>query len=315
MNSKQKLKLFTKKIKEYALKSINFFANFLLIIIFRNRRTDNLNLSLKNREIAILVNGPSLEKDYQTYLIDGSFSKDKDFMVVNEFACSSLYEKIQPKFYVYFDPIMFDDDTKEELVINLRNENIYNICEKTTWGMNLLVPSYARKSRFVREISKSKYVSILLFNNVPLFRSFNYLDHFLYDHGLGNMPFRNSLTCALFQSIRMNYSRIFIFGADHSWHENLKLSEANELLRKESHFYQKEMDEVFQRREQPVSQYKYKNYKRFNSDKKIKIHEEFYIISQVLSEYYVLKEYSDKKKIKIINLSSKSWIDAFPRTI
>lgn len=315
MNSRQKTKRIAKIVKDYAVKSTNFFANFILVLIFRFKITDNLNFLLKKRDMAILANGPSLEQDYQNYLKDTSFSNDKDFMVVNEFACSALYEKIRPKFYVYFDPIMFDDETKEELIINLRNENINNILKKTTWEMNLLVPNSAIKSRFVREISRSKYVSILFFYNVPLFQSFRCINHFLYNQGLGNMSFRNSLVCAIFQTIRMNYSRIFIFGADHSWHENLKLSETNELLRKESHFYQKEMDEVFQKCNLPKSQYKYRKYERFNSTKQIKVHEEFYLISKVLSEYHVLREYSDYKRIKIINLSNKSWIDAFPRTV
>jgi len=37
-------------------------------------------------------------------------------MVMNEFSCSDLYDIIKPKFYLFFDPIMFDDKIEDDKI-------------------------------------------------------------------------------------------------------------------------------------------------------------------------------------------------------
>ena len=313
MNFRKTIKNIAKYFNTFIIDSTNSFANIILILVFRPSRTNNLNFHLNKSTIAILANGPSLREDFQSIQKNPSSFIDTDFMVLNSFACSDIYEIIEPKFYIFFDFALFDDNFNDINIIKLRKELVYNIVNRTGWDMIILIPNYGNKSNFVKELRTSKFITINLFSNVPLNKTFKFVNHFLYNHNLGNMSFRNTLICAIFQSLRMNYSRIYIFGADHSWHEDLKLSETNELLRKESYFYQKEMDVASQEYDLPVSQYEYEKFNHFNSNESVKVHQIFYYISQVFSEYHVLQEYSDYKGIKIINLSSKSWIDAFPK--
>ena len=96
----------------------------------------------------------------------------------------------------------------------------------------------------------------------------------------------------------MSFKKIYIFGADHSWHQSIYLDKNNKLMRNDGHFYSNKKTNTAIT-EDGV------NYQ--------KIHDHFFSFSRVFRLYHTINQFDKEINIKIINLSSISWIDAFDK--
>ena len=96
-----------------------------------------------------------------------------------------------------------------------------------------------------------------------------------------------------------NYSNIYIFGADTTWIEKIKVDqETNNIYTIDKHFYGETKRLLYKDTEWKIP---------------IKLHEELRSIAIALENYWELKEYSLYNNVKIFNASEYSLIDAFDR--
>ena len=112
---------------------------------------------------------------------------------------------------------------------------------------------------------------------------------------------RNVLILALWYGIFINKKNIEIYGADFSAFKELEVDQkTNEIYHNHNHFYNKIDGE--KRKE-----LKYKN------PQERKIHERLFYLSVMFKQMYLLSEIAKNKGLKIVNYSSNSYLDCFPR--
>ena len=104
--------------------------------------------------------------------------------------------------------------------------------------------------------------------------------------------------------INRKFDTIYLFGADTSWHEQIRLNDQNQLLMKQVHFYDKPKDLTHE------LVYSDKHRQRTSS-----MSSQFLSLYKVFRGYEVLRDYADHQGVRIVNASAKSYIDAFERTI
>jgi hypothetical protein len=108
----------------------------------------------------------------------------------------------------------------------------------------------------------------------------------------------NVLVPTLFLALKMGFKNVVLFGADHSWHEEIRIDESNQLTVNHEHFYDKS--------KQIMPMYKL-------DGKEYYLHDVFRKLHLAFKGYFVLKEYADYLGSKILNASKKSYIDAFEK--
>ncbi|MFM6948035.1 MAG: hypothetical protein ACKOWQ_03380 [Aquirufa sp.] len=217
-----------------ALVIINFLAKFytsFLSIIKVLFQTDFSleKLDLKEETCLILGNGPSvnatIEKDLEK--VQQMFT-----ICVNHFGSTDPYEVIQPKMYMLLDPL-FKDSNYE-----LGQKLIDNILQKTTWPLIVYMPQDFKHSTEMLQRLKSNPNIQVYFFNYTIVNGFERLNQYFFQKGWGMIQSQNILVCAIFQALQLGFRKIYITGADHTWHENMRVSDLdNSLLLNDTHFY------------------------------------------------------------------------------
>lgn len=277
----------------------SFFATFfktgisLMKVVFRS----SFGLKLpppKNKSCIVLGNGPSLktslEKDLQQI-------KKHDLVCVNNFAYSEYFEILKPQNYVLLDRYFFtfSENTQENRVaITGTFEKLKSI----DWEINFILPAYAKNSYLVKKILEpNKKVSIFYFNYV-VFEGFDSIKNFIFKKNLGMPQCQNILSASLFLNVSRGYDEIFIIGADHSWHEDIKL-EGNKIIQVDTHFYEKGKPKNINLTDRSVGNLNMATF--------------FLSLYNAFRTYDVIKNYADYRKVKIYNASVKSYVDSFER--
>ena len=273
--------------------------NIVMVCIYTSK---GLNLRIKkeneSERIHILGNGPSLMKDITEILDFLKKSKNDKVMVVNSFANYDLFEKIKPSYYILADPAFFIE-TKLARIEILKEKIANSLLDTTDWDLILLLPSNAKKSDFVQKLKTNKHISIHYFKSRAIIGGFQGLNNILFKHGLASPLYQNVLIPSIFLSIKMGYSKIILWGADHSWHEGYTLGRDNNIHTEDKHFYSDSEEGSFI---------------HCNIDgTPIKVHEIFSTLSRAFKIYQSLESFSKTVNCNIFNLSSKTWIDAFKR--
>lgn len=244
---------------------------------------------VSSNELVILGNGPSLNLTLQE---DIDYLESRDLMGVNLFACSEAFQKLKPSYYIWLDPAF----AEEEHPAGQKARTALK--EHTNWPLTLLVPMTFKKSPAFQFFSNHPYIQVHYFNYViceglPKFK------WTLFRWGLGMPQCQNVLIAAIFQSIQLGFKKIWITGADHTWHEDIRLNEANELQVFDTHFYEKEKNitQMF------TSMYAHRSY----------LSAAFLSLHKVYRGYEVLAAYAASRNVLIQNASKKSYIDVFPK--
>jgi hypothetical protein len=110
------------------------------------------------------------------------------------------------------------------------------------------------------------------------------------------------IASAVFLTINRRFKNIFLVGADTSWHEDLRISNDNLLLLKETNFYNSEDKS---KNEIALIDPAKKN--------KITMAIQFISMGKIFKGYENLNAYAVTRDSKIYNASAKSYIDAFER--
>jgi hypothetical protein len=170
--------------------------------------------------------------------------------------------------------------------------------------MMLYVPHFAKGSYLLRQIEGGNPTIQVVYFNYTVVSGFNRLTYWLYEKGLGMPRAQTVIIAALTLMVNRKFDTIYLFGADTSWHEQIRLDDQNQLLIKQVHFYDKPADV----RHEPV--YVDKHRQRTSS-----MSSQFLSLHNVFRGYEVLRDYADHRGVAILNASAKSYIDAFERTL
>lgn len=247
--------------------------------------------SIKRDNCFILGNGPSLKNNLE-YVISNANSVD--IFCVNFFANDRCFCQIKPNNYVLLDPLFWLDNLPEN-TINKRKHLFEVLFISTNWDMNIFIPVQGRD---VFKGYDNPNIKIIYFNKTPVlgFRAFRNL---CYKLNLGMPVPQNVLVAAIFLSIQLRYKKVYLFGADHSWHQELVVGNDNTLYVRQVHFNDNNVELV------PF-------YKPGNKDT-FKVHEIFNAWSRVFRSYLHLQRYAELMGTEIFNVTNKSFIDAFKR--
>jgi len=235
----------------------------------------------KNRTLRILCTGGDLVKELT------EIDSDCDYLVVNFFVNSDLYQKIKPRVYVLADNAFFENyqSTTEKIL------------EKTTWSMYLIIPC---KQKLDDEFRNNKYVHVVEINDVAYAGPREYRDY-CFDHNLALPAVFNVLQMALYCAIYMRYEKIELYGVSHDWIKYTEVGEDNHLYRCEPHFYDNGKPKRILM-QQPDGSYH-------------KLHEMLYEYATIFMKYWEYKELAERRNCKIINCTKGSYIDAFERKV
>lgn len=275
-----------------------FLTIWAILLIARNKvnRTILPLVDENCANICILGNGPSLNESVEEV---SSCVQSSSCMCVNGFVMSEMYNVIKPKYYLLLDPSYFINDIRLDLISS--RELIFDkLNNKTSWKVVLFLPFYAKNSQIWEDIFFNKNIEIHYFNSLAIdgLEPFIYL---LYKYNLGMPQAQNVLVAAIFIAINMGYKKIYLYGADHSWHENLSVNNENVVCLIHNHFDNNTKNNLVPWK------------KGDNSGETWKLHEIFTFLSKMFGGYQILEEYSKYMGVDIYNASKKTNIDAFKR--
>jgi hypothetical protein len=245
---------------------------------------------------AILGNGPSLNDSLQDHT---DFLQQTELVAVNGFSLSAVYTLLKPQNYVLLDPAFFQyvpGGVRQDV-----GKMLDAILTQTAWPMNLFVPRQARASYLMQQIQAHNPKITPVFFNYTIVRGFGGFGQVLFRAGLGMPQCENVLAAALFLMISRRFETIYLFGADHSWHEQIRLADTNELSIRQPHFYDTAQTVVHQPVINPVTKQTARMASQFLS---------FY---RAFYGYEILKEYADNQGVRVLNASKKSYIDVFDK--
>jgi hypothetical protein len=272
-----------------------FFQSFFSIVkvILLSKFFVRLPKVEPGQECVILGNGPCLKSDLKN---SGGFIASRKKLCVNLLAFSKEYEEIKPDYYVLAAPEFWMKNPIELHEIQ-RTTLAKSIFDKTNWDMILLVPFEAKNSRLESTIKVNSKIRIIYFNSTPV-EGFSLLSRILFKMNLGMPRPHNVLIPTIFLSLNLGFKNIFLFGADHSWHEEISVDKSNRVTLNHQHF--------FDRKETRFGMFKLDGHEYHLHDVFRKLHFAF-------KGYFILKDYAKKLEVNIYNSSSKSYIDAFQK--
>jgi hypothetical protein len=245
-----------------------------------------------------LGNGPSLTESLEQQI---DFIKSTEIVCVNNFAHAAIFTELRPQNYVISDPnyFLFTEQTTDRDDIR---RTLQVFLEQVNWPMTLYVPHFAKGSYLLRQIAEGNSTIRVVYFNYTVVSGFQSLTYWLYAKGLGMPRAQTVIIAALTLMINRRFNTIYLFGADTSWHEQIRLDEKNQLLIKQIHFYDKPKDV----RHEPV----YSDAQRLRT---FSMASQFLSLHKVFLGYEVLRNYANHMGVTILNASAKSYIDAFER--
>lgn len=274
----------------------NSLKTFLSIlrVIFLSKFFVSIPKSVK-KEIVILGNGPSFKNDYYTCK---SFLLDKELICVNHFPSSDFYTDLKPKYYIISAPDLWLDNIDQKF-IDGSNHLFENLAQKTSWDLTFFVPFEAKKHlRWQNIFKENKYINIIWYNNIAV-EGFNFFKHCLYRFNLGMPRPHNIMIPSMMISIALGFKKIYLWGADHSWLPEISVTDDNEVLIHQKHFYDENTSSA-----QPLDK---------RGKGKRKLHEVLHKFMTAFEGYFTINDYAKTLQVKIFNTTKGSFIDAFKR--
>ena len=250
-------------------------------------------------ECVLLGNGPSLTQSLKDH---PDFINQRSLLCVNFFAVSELYEQLKPSIYTIAAPEIGIKGIRTSIIAKY-DELFHTISQKTEWPLWLFLPFSVRKSSFFKnnigkQLSRNPNIKVCFFNNTPV-EGFWCFCHFFFRLNLGMPRPHNVFIPSIFLAINMSFSKIFLLGADHSWLKEIHVNENNEVLIRQKHFYDPDNSTP-----RPML--------KKGQDKR-RLHEVLIKFVYAFEGYFILERYAQKRKVKIINATPGSYIDAFER--
>lgn len=254
-------------------------------IAILSRPTHGLKGRGEGGRLIIMANGPSLA---QTIAESEAVLRANATMAVNFAAIAPEFVRLKPRYYVMADPHFFNPEVADDNMKALRRN-----LAAADWPMTLFVPvNYRSMARQLYGVA-----DIATFNAVGV-EGYDAFCNAAYSSGLAMPRPRNVLVPSLMIAITLGYKEIIITGADHSWMSTLSVTDDNEVVSVQPHFYADGKEERARVR------HEYRNYR---------LHQIVESFAVAFKSYHAIANYARSKGVKIINATPGSFIDAFPR--
>lgn len=253
-------------------------------ILILSRPATTLKGKAEGDRLIILANGPSLST---TIADHADVLKSTPTMAVNFAAIAPQFVILRPRYYVLADPHFFHDGDDANLV------KLRKAISSVDWPMTLFVPV-----KYRTQASKLYGIKdIATFNAVGI-EGFSIVCHASFRLGLAMPRPRNVLIPSLMLAIALGYKQIVVVGADHSWMKTLSVTDDNEVVSVQPHFYADGKDE------QTRVRHEYANYR---------LHQIVDSFAVAFKSYHDIANFAAASGVTIINATPGSFIDAFPR--
>lgn len=240
-------------------------------------------------ELVILANGPSLNATVEQH---ADFLRGKGLMAVNFCADSPMFTRLRPQYYLIADPLFWIVDEKRDRLFGA-------LAGRTDWELHLLMPAKALADRRWQEmIAANKNIRLHIYNTTPI-EGFRGFAEWLYRRGMGVPRPHNVLIPAITQGLRMPFRKIYLAGADHSWLPEITVTDRNEVLMHQKHFY-----------DQCTSKAEGVKQENLNT---ARLHTILFHMYTAFKAYFTLRDYAASLGKQVINITPGSYIDAFER--
>jgi len=287
----------------------DFFYNLLtgLKFVFRTFRRENLVNYIKKdsltgdrtKELLVFANGPSLS-EVLTDIKSGEFLKrDSDIIMMNFTANSDDFYQMKPKYFCISDIMFYRIDRYREEKVLLLFENLNT---RVDWPLNVYFPYRWFKDKDYLKKFHNPYLNLVPFHTLE-YQGFERFRFPLMLRNIGGSDFGTVLQNAINIGIILGYKRLYLYGADHTFFDGLKVDDNNQVCKITSHVYD-DMKTV-----EPIYQY-------YSGEK------EPYTMSFFLAEYAklfagheIMKRYADYAGVEIINMTKNSMIDSYRRGV
>lgn len=261
-----------------------------LVKVAAQSRRASISLSeaaVNGHPLIIMGNGPSLADVIAKNLDQLT---ESTAMALNFAANADEFTLLRPDFYLMADPHFFEGRATDPNVDRL----FKRLNTEVDWEMRLYVPvgHTAQKLGIT-----NRNIRVENFNFVGA-EGFRKLEWWLYDHGLAMPRPRNVLIPAIMTAIKNGFREIYLAGADHGWLSTLSVSDDNQVISIQPHFYKDNADE----KKRVTSVYR-----------NVKLHEILLSFHIAFKSYHKLEDYAKSRGFNIYNSTPGSFIDAFPR--
>lgn len=293
-------------VRDFILHMVNSLLSVLRVLLLSNwqgYRVPGAMKELLSRECIILGNGPSLKEALKQ--ADRFHGRTK--ICVNYFGRTEEFERIKPEIYLIASPEYFLKDDKQEYQ-DSRIETFRAINEKTTWPMMLVVPQLARRQRAWQSYFTNPNIHLVYFNNTPI-EGFQGFKNVAYRLRLGMPRPHNVLVACVWFAINLQFAKVYLLGADHSWLNEISVTQDNEVLIGQKHFYDQQVTQQQNQVNKPAPKPMYKG----TSNESRKLHEVIEKFFLSFRSYWELKAFARYRAVEVINLTEGSFIDAFEK--
>lgn len=243
----------------------------------------------KGDSVNILANGPSLTEELQKIKYSDTNA------VVNFFANSDIYSDMKPQYYFIADPAFFSEVADVNLKRKIE-ELINNINSKTNWNMTLIIP-IEYKDKFNNILCTNKKIHFEYLPSLQ-FEGFERKRFKNYTQGCAGPSYVNVSLFALFYLLNKGYSKINLYGVDHTFLQGVGVDEQNWPCIEDHHFYGTTSTRIVRKHEDghywDIADFIYDKYLTFK-------------------EHKLMRKYADYLGAEIINCTKNSWIDAYTR--
>lgn len=280
------MKKICKWVYAFLVDLINTIVSACSVVLFSNKLAYKYFKSVikysTNNTLYILGNGSSLNQ-----FLESGEELPKDIMVVNHFAKSEHFKKVQPRHYIIVDNnLCIAPETEKG---RIAREELIKSFLSVDWNMNLYMPSDSNKE-MIRNLKSNSNLNIILFNRTPIsgFKAFCY---FFFNIRLGMPLPQNVSNAAVFCGIASGFTTIYLYGTEHSWAKYFDVDPSNHrIYLNDGHFYEKDNIRYLPKGE----------YMRWLKD-----------ISNALNSHHILRGYADYSHVKIINKTKQSFVEAY----
>ena len=210
-----------RRITEFAVRAIQLGPRHKLLL----RQTRSLKATLGNRSALVLGNGPSIAK-LDLVAVSSQQAVDLDVFVVNWFPLSELAKSITPNFIVLSDPAMAPSQVSDlrccKLWEYLSLHSEIKIVVPSSWSKYLDKEStWSSRIIYFNDLGKEG-----LSKNIDPTKPRGYLSLTVYK--------------ALAMASYLGYRDISILGVDNTMFQGLSVTQENELMIGDKHFYAKQ---------------------------------------------------------------------------
>jgi len=252
--------------------------------------------------IAILGTGPSLRETFRDF--DPANLSQVALMSVNEGYKAEDFSALKPSYHLIADPVYWDESSYDEhgrpLVASLAGAQ---------WQITLFMPSRSRGSRLHSALTEAK-ANVLFFRSTAI-KGLPWFEYFAFIAKLGMPRPQNVLVAAISVALWMGYGEVAIVGADHTWHREIELSDANVLLVRQVHSYDSEVEWKPFLKPSGISRTLLR--KPLSASDTFSVREIFLAWAVVHESYEKLHTIARRSGAHVWNCSSTTFIDAFER--